>query len=78
MRIELNRAGVAALLKSPEVAADLEQRAERIARAAGDGMEANGAIGATRARAEVVTATTEARLAEARDRVLTRAIDAGR
>ena len=57
---------------------DLKKRADRIAAAAGDGMESSVVIGRTRARASVITATHAARRAEARDASLTRAIDAGR
>ena len=78
LKVALNRAGVRALLRSPEVEADLLARAERIAAVAGEGFEASAVVGATRARASVITATTDARLTEARDRTLTRAIDAGR
>lgn len=78
IRIEISSAGIQALLKSPEVQADLEGRARRIAAAAGDGMEVSSRIGKTRARASVITATRKARKAEAVDRALTSAIDAGR
>lgn len=78
VRIVLNRAGVEELLRSPEVRADLERRARAIAAAAGEGMEVDSAIGRTRARAMVWTDTPRARLAEATNRTLTRAIDAGR
>jgi hypothetical protein len=78
IRIEVNSAGIQALLKSAEVQADLESRARRIAAAGGDGMEVGSRIGKTRARASVITATREARLAEATDRALTKALDAGR
>lgn len=77
-KFELNHAGVRELLCSDGVLADLRGRAERIAAAAGDGMEVDARVGANRARASVHTATWEARHAEALDRVLTRAIDAGR
>lgn len=77
-RIEVNSAGIRSILQSPEVQSMLREKAERIAAAAGDGMEASSTIGATRARASVVTATKEAREAEANDRALTSAIDAGR
>ena len=76
--VRLNSAGVKALLRSPEVLADLEERARRIARAAGPGFESEGQIGQSRARAAVWTDTFEAMHAEATSRVLTRAIDAGR
>lgn len=78
IRIEINSASIQALLKSSEVQELLEAKAQRIAAAAGEGMEASSRIGATRARASVITATTAARKAEAVDRALTAAIDAGR
>ncbi|MEV8134296.1 hypothetical protein [Microbacterium aurantiacum] len=80
VRIEMNSAGFDAILKSPEVQADLRRRAERIAAAAGGepDFEVDVRVGASRARASVVTATTEGRLAEAKNRALTSALDAGR
>lgn len=78
VKVKLNRRGVAALLKSPEVRADLEARARRIAASAGPGMEASATVGATRARASVRTTTIEAMLAEARDRRLSASLGAGR
>lgn len=78
VKVVINRAGVRQLLQSPEVRADLERRANAIAAAAGDGMEADSAVGPTRARASVRTATHDAVVAEATDRTLTRALDAGR
>lgn len=68
------------LLKSPEVLADLERRANAIAAAAGGSpdYEVDSRLGAERARASVVTATAEAMRDEATSRTLTRAIDAGR
>lgn len=78
IRIELNRDGVVALLQSAEVAADLAARGERIASAAGDGFEVKASTNRDRAVVFVSTETTEARRAEAEDRALTRAIDAGR
>ncbi|MGQ7313375.1 hypothetical protein ACUOFU_16840 [Microbacterium arabinogalactanolyticum] len=78
MRIKINRAGVVALLTSPEVSADLTRRGNAIAAAAGDGVETQTARNRDRAVAFVRTETFEARKAEATDRSLTRAIDAGR
>lgn len=78
VRFELNRRNIGELLRSAEVQADLDRRAQNIADAAGPGMETESDPSATRARAEVRTATYEARLAEARGRALTRAIEAGR
>lgn len=70
--------GMRDLLRSDEIRRDLEERAKRIAAAAGEGMESSTTIGRTRALAMVWTETVEAMVAEATDRKLTRAIDAGR
>lgn len=80
-RVELNSAGVRELLTSPEIQADLAARAARIRDAAGGeaaGFESSSIVSGTRARASVITATAEAMVAEATNRTLTRAIDAGR
>lgn len=77
-KIKLTRNGPRQIRKSPGVAADMAARADRIAAAAGPGMEASAQQGATRARASVITATHEARRAEATARTLTSSIDAGR
>lgn len=77
-KIKLNSRGMAELLKSAAVLADLRARANRVAAAAGPGMEVEARVGRTRARASVRTATPEARRAEATSRKLTRAFDAGR
>lgn len=76
--IRLNSAGVRELLRSEAVRADLARRAALIAAAAGEGFEASSSIGGARARARVHTATFAARKAEAHERALTRALDAGR
>jgi hypothetical protein len=78
VRVVLNRRNIRALLKSEAVRADLERRAENIAAAAGPGHIVDSQIGRNRARAAVITSTAEAMRAEATDRNLTRAIDAGR
>ena len=78
MRVELNSEGVRALLRSPEMLADLSARAARIAASAGEGMVVDADVGRNRARATIFTATFEARHAEATTRALTRAVDAGR
>lgn len=78
VRIDINSAGIQSLLKSPEVEALLRAKAERIAAAAGEGMEAGSRVGRTRARASVITASRSARKAEAENRSLTKALDAGR
>lgn len=77
-KIVLKINGPRKLRQLAAVQADLAERAKRIAAAAGPGMEASSQQGKTRARASVITATHEARRAEAESRALTRAIDAGR
>jgi hypothetical protein len=74
----LNKEGVRELLRSPEIAAHLKDRAEKIAAAAGPGHEVRVDDGPNRARASVLTVTPEAMRAEATNRTLTRAIEAGR
>lgn len=82
--IKLNTAGIREMLKSPGVQADLKARADRMAAAANatagieNGFLSEVTVGAVRARARVFTATADAMVAEAEDRVLTRAFDAGR
>lgn len=77
-KIVVHRKGVLEVMKAPGVLADLDRRARRVAEAAGPGMEASSMIGRNRARASVITATREARKAEAERLALTRALDAGR
>lgn len=77
-RIEMNSKAIGDLLKSPEIQADLQSRADKIAAAAGEGMLATVKVGMTRARASIITDTIAAKRAEAKDRALTRALDAGR
>lgn len=78
IRWDLDRKGVAALLRAPGVKADLQRRADRIALAAGAGVRGYVWDGADRARGRVVTVTPEADFNQARYRTLSRAIDAGR
>lgn len=74
----LNRKGIRDLLRSEQVRADLVRRAHNIAAAAGDGHTVDSQIGRNRARAAVITTSIPAMIREARDRNLTRALDAGR
>ncbi len=78
MKIVINREGIKELLNAPGVVKDLEARAERIAEAAGPGMETRPSETARRARVAVITATPDAARREAKERALTRALDAGR
>ena len=79
-RIEINSAGAAALLKSDAVLAELTRRGEAIAAAAGGAPDftVTGSVRRSRAHVSVATATLEGRRAEATDRVLSSALDAGR
>lgn len=78
VRIVLTRNGPRDLRRSREILRDLERRGEAIARAAGDGHRVEAEIGPNRARVAVITDTIDAMVAEATDRTLTRALDAGR
>lgn len=74
-----NKKGIAELLRLPDVLSDLEQRAERVASAASDGVAQYGVrseTGPVRARAAIVTENFDAMLAEHREHRLARVIDA--
>jgi len=77
-KVVLNGSGVRELLRSSDVLADLERRAQAIASQAGPHFAVATEIGANRARAVVHSIDYDGALAEAHDRTLTRAIDAGR
>jgi hypothetical protein len=77
-RLVVHSGGVRRLLNEPGVVADLQRRGRAIAAVAGEGNRVDTEPTGTRARVEVVTATTEARVREAKERSLTRAVDAGR
>lgn len=78
IRVEMNRAGAVALLRSPAVMADLMRRGQAVAAAAGRGHMVTSYTGRTRARVSVITSTDSARRKEALDRNLTRALNAAR
>jgi hypothetical protein len=79
VKIEFNDAAFIEILKSPEVQADLLQRANAISGAAGDGtFDVTPSFTPTRARVSIGTADHAARHAEATNRSLTSALDAGR
>ncbi|MGO2080280.1 hypothetical protein [Glutamicibacter arilaitensis] len=77
-RIRFNYAGFNAVRRSEGVRADLEARAQRIAAAAGPGFETKSTLNPGRAGVLIFADTHEAMVAEAEDKALTRAIDAGR
>ncbi len=82
VRIELNHDGIRELLSSAPIAAECEKAAQRIAAAAGDGFEVTGqksaGFGGGRISYGVEAATCEARLAEAEDKVLLKAVSSCR
>lgn len=76
--VKVNSRQVESYLKSASVQAELGRRARAAADAAGPGYEASVIVGATRARASVITATPEAMADNARNQSLLRAIGAQR
>ncbi|MBT2566600.1 hypothetical protein J7I84_08850 [Arthrobacter sp. ISL-85] len=77
--IEINESAFVDLLKSPAVMAELMKRAGRIASAAGPGKwDVTPSHTPTRARVSIGTGDHTARNAEATNRSLTKALDAGR
>lgn len=77
-KIVLNKKGVKQLLKSQGMQKLVNERARRIAAAAGPGHAVEPDNSGDRARASVVTRSYAAKRAEAKNRALTRAIQAGR
>jgi hypothetical protein len=81
VRVEMDSAGFKAILSGPEVEGLLRKHAEAIAAAAGPGHVVDiiqGGYGGGRKVAIIATDTVDAMIAEATDRNLTRALDAGR
>jgi hypothetical protein len=75
------KTGYRELMRSPGVVAELSDRADRIAEAAGEGFVVDVEVESGRRRtprSSVRTGTFDARLAQARNPVIERAIDAGR
>lgn len=77
-RVKLNSRAIEALLKSPEVRRDLEDRARRGAASAGSGYAFESSVGATRALAMVWADSPGAKRRESREHNLMRARDAMR
>lgn len=78
VRFKLNRPGLLDLLKGEEIQGVLQGMGERVAAAAGPGVESEVWVGKNRARVTVRTATPEAMEREATHRTLTAAINAAR
>lgn len=79
---KLDKAGVRAVLRgqgdAAGVTAAVRRSLERIAAAAGPGHSVRVRVGRNRVRGTVTTSSLKARRNQARDRTLTRALDAGR
>lgn len=77
-KLEINKEGLEALMKSPEMQAYLESKAQEVAARAGDGYEAHLAIGTkaklNRATAFVTTETEEAKKDNLENNTLLRAL----
>lgn len=78
VRLEFLPEGFSAILNAKATQDDALRRAEAIAGEAGEGFTASTWTGRTRVFAGVRAVTMDARRAEAVDKVLTAAIDAGR
>lgn len=82
VRIELNHDGIRELLSSAPIAAECEKAAEKIADKAGSGFvvtsQKKAGFGGGRTSYGVEAATDEARLAEAEDKVLLKAVSSCR
>lgn len=80
VRVVMNSAAAKALLQSTEVKTDMQRRGNAIAAAAGGAPDfvVETQDGSARARVVVITDTIQGRLAEANDRALSNALDAGR
>lgn len=79
MRVKWHLKNWKALRNSPEVRADLDSRASRIAATAGEGFTRRQAkVGKNRARASVGTNSWASMKAQSEDNVLQRALNAGR
>lgn len=77
VRVKINSRGAAALLKSGEVADDLERRVSAIQAAAGVGYSADVQAGRTRQRGMVKTETFEAARDNAKNNTLLKSLSRG-
>lgn len=77
-RVKLDISGFDELRKDPNLVADINARAQRIANAAGAGYEVSPRTGKKRHRASVITESYEAANDNAENNTLLKAMDAGR
>ncbi len=78
MKIKWNLPAFEEIRRLPAVRRDLEQRAEDIADACGDGYVAESGEGKTRSRAAVITATPRAMRDNAKNNTIIKNVEAGR
>lgn len=78
VRVQLKLKGLNALMTSPAATSEVVRAAQKIQRAAGPDFEINVVPHRYTARAYVRAANARGMRAEARDKVLTRAVDAAR
>jgi hypothetical protein len=84
-RVKVKNKALVEIMRSFEMLAEVQKRADAIAAAAnaeytgaGEGFVAHSNVHSTRARGTVVTATNQAYAAEAKYGLLTRSMDAGK
>ncbi len=75
--VKLDSAGIRKVLTSPAMQKVVKAKADEIRDRAGDGFTSSVSAGGTRARATVRASSRAARLRQARDHVLERAMGAG-
>ena len=74
VKVELNEAGVRALLQSAEIKAQCKQLADGIAARAGTGYQVTTYTGRTRVNASVIAATNEAKRDNMKNNTLLKAV----
>lgn len=74
LKVKLNKAGVRAMLRSPEMLAICEKHASDIARRCGEGYETDSFVGRNRVNAMVSASTYEAKRDNAENNTILKAV----
>ena len=74
LKVKLNKAGVRAMLRSPEMLAICEKHASDIARRCGEGYETTSFVGRNRVNAMVSASTYEAKRDNAENNTIIKAV----
>lgn len=74
LKVKLNKAGVRAMLRSPEMLAICEKHASDIARRCGEGYETDSFVGRNRVNAMVSAGTYEAKRDNAENNTILKAV----